>query len=977
MPSNQEYLPLINMKGGKHLGRNTSIIKDPQVLFDCFNQILCPYFFYFFQIAILTAIEEHDSELLTAILTEESAKAALDLNHVYDQDGQTLLHAAIENNNYEAVRLLVAASADCNVFNRAKLTPIHSAARKGQVAMLQILLGSGKADVNAAMSNGETILHVLARKCHRSNLLHNLYLECLKLALRAPGVQVDVAEKTADMTPLFVAVEEAKSREAAVVLIKANADVNLSIDNINLREALVEAFGEDILEYQPNDLESAMKGLELGNRSSLLKLLNESVIRDTLEDFKRELESLSSAEDINKSAPGVYTLLQVACEIGVEEHLRAMLQVPGVDVNLFSANTEPCLILAAKMGNGQCLQVLLDHAATDVAIHGDLGTVLHTLFRKPIPNHDYDSAYNHLVNNSKQWRRLRSIVNQQDGMGNTALHYATQFWPQSVVAALLELGANIGLKNMYGEVPINKILPEVMEEFLNTKCLNPEGDVTNANFKITAIFDFLVPFGTSLKSDNKVNDVKNENELDKVPLPETEGLWYMSQSKKHRHLLKHPVIAAFLWMKWKKIGFAYNANLAWFMAFVALITTYIFMLYPGNSLTTDAVPSEACSPDARVGPEGIGILWVICSCLLLFLALREVFQFGIAPRRYIFTLENWVDVTLITLTSILLFHGDYGCHVNLKRHLSAFIIVLSWSELITMIGRHPKLTEINIYVTMLYRVLGTFILFLTWYSLFIIAFALGFYILLHQDHKDAEDHDYLFFDSLGMTIIKTFTMFVGELEFGDLPIKTGFGYIFLLGFVFLIVVVLMNLLNGLAVSDTGVIRAEAEVYAYKTQVEIISYMESTILGDPFNFLANWPTYFWLRKLPTCSPIGQGRLYRVPQLRKLFHGVTRAKNIMLFQGSELDNRHPKGYSVTFMPNQDNVHLQFLCSCCSNDTSQEEAAIENLPQLVAESAKDKVLETIQAQAEAAEKSQLEDKLNRLEAMLFKLLESSKHN
>ena len=771
-----------------------------------------------------------------------------------------------------------------------------------------------------------------------------------------------------------MAVDEAKSREAAIVLIKSNADVNLIIDNIDLRQALIEAFGEDILDHQPNDLESAMKGLELGNRSKCLKLLNESVIRDTFEDFQAELQSLSSAEDINRSAPGVYTLLQVACEIGVEKHLRAMLQVPGVNVNQFSANTEPCLILAAKMGHGLCLQVLLDHAATDVTIHGELGNVLHTLLRKPIPNHNYDSGYEYLLE-SKQWTRLRSIINQQDELGNTALHYATQFWPQKVTAALLELGANIGLKNIYGEVPINKILPETMEEFLNTKCLNPEGDVTNANFKITAIFDFLVPFGTSLKNDNKIHDVKNDD-LEVVPLPETEGLWYMSQSKKHRHLLKHPVIAAFLCMKWKKIGFSYNANLAWFLAFVALITTYIFMLYPGSSLTTNAIPSEACGPEAKV-PKGIGFLWVICTGLLLFLALRELFQFGIAPRRYIFTLENWVDATLITLTSILLFHGDYGCHVTLKRHVSAFIIVLSWSELITMIGRHPKLTEINIYVTMLYRVLGTFILFLTWYSLFIFAFALGFYILLHQDYTSAEDHEYIFFDTLGMSIIKTFTMFVGELEFGDLPIKTGFGYIFLLGFVFLIVVVLMNLLNGLAVSDTGVIRAEAEVYAYKTQVEIISYMESTILGDPFNFLANWPTYFWLRKLPTCSPIGQGRLYRVPQLRKLFHGVTRAKNIMLFQGSEQDHQHPKGYSVTFMPNQDNVQLRFLCSCCSNEASEENAAIENLPQLVAESAKDKVLETIQAQAEAAEKNKLEEKLNRMEAMLFKLLESSKHN
>ena len=43
-------------------------------------------------------------------------------------------------------------------------------------------------------------------------------------------------------------------------------------------------------------------------------------------------------------------------------------------------------------------------------------------------------------------------------------------------------------------------------------------------------------------------------------------------------------------------------------------------------------------------------------------------------------------------------------------------------------------------------------------------------------------------------------------------------------------VVMMNLLNGLAVSDTGVIKEEAEIYAYKGQVEIISYLEAMMLG---------------------------------------------------------------------------------------------------------------------------------------------------
>ena len=38
----------------------------------------------------------------------------------------------------------------------------------------------------------------------------------------------------------------------------------------------------------------------------------------------------------------------------------------------------------------------------------------------------------------------------------------------------------------------------------------------------------------------------------------------------------------------------------------------------------------------------------------------------------------------------------------------------------------------NVYISMFYKVLQTFFLFLVWYSFFIIAFALGFYIMLHK-----------------------------------------------------------------------------------------------------------------------------------------------------------------------------------------------------------------------------------------------------
>ena len=73
------------------------------------------------------------------------------------------------------------------------------------------------------------------------------------------------------------------------------------------------------------------------------------------------------------------------------------------------------------------------------------------------------------------------------------------------------------------------------------------------------------------------------------------------------------------------------------------------------------------------------------------------------------------------------------------------------------------------------------------YLFYLLAFALGFYILLHKDNdgqevdddgKGKEDHP---FDFIGLAVVKTLAMFVGELEFGDLPINSTVGYLFLIG----------------------------------------------------------------------------------------------------------------------------------------------------------------------------------------------------
>ena len=64
------------------------------------------------------------------------------------------------------------------------------------------------------------------------------------------------------------------------------------------------------------------------------------------------------------------------------------------------------------------------------------------------------------------------------------------------------------------------------------------------------------------------------------------------------------------------------------------------------------------------------------------------------------------------------------------------------------------------------------------------------------------------FDTIGHSLMKTIIMFTGEMDYTDIPIRHWLGDLLFVLFVFLMVIVLMNLLNGLAVSDIHKIQKE-------------------------------------------------------------------------------------------------------------------------------------------------------------------------
>jgi len=896
--SGEDGMPLVEtgMVPSGSMCRTTSCVDDPQG-------------------TALEALKYPDMRLMADLLSEEGA---VDPNKQYATDSfKTLLHIALDLENTEAVKILLSGGAKADNFNTTlKLTAVHVAAMKGNHEALSILIRSGgPKSLDVKDRSGRTALHLAALGCGKEN--QEKFLQCVKILIER-GAGLNITDNKGGQTPLYIAAA-GNCFNAVKLLMDSGADASIPCQGVSTKQLIRDKFNKQQVESLDLDNPSIISGDML--RQTLFNMVDKAELDGPADIKWRSMLAKAKPYDLNVDN-GKMTLSQLCAERGLHTYLEQLLH-NGADPNSYTIyRSSPPVLLAAAAGHSEVIRVMVEHNQANTNNNAALKidftvlddefrqTVLHQIIRKPRLNLglsensaavNYESCL-HTILDSNQ-TDFASIINKQDILGNTPLHYATQFWGQETVTKLLLLGANIGLRNNLGEAPISNILPDTMESYLDNHCLKSEGNPTNEDFKITFHYDFLAP---PRENDGKLIQLHDTEQGTcqeaKSPQPETDVLWYMAKSKDHRHLLKHPVITSFLSLKWSRISSHYNSNMLFFTILVGTLTAYIFSNYAGFSLgvvppTCQSDMTENLTQTAQAFGNSQALWWTL-TVLMGLLVIRELLQFSISPGQHFNSIENILEVLLIVLTGVLLFDGHPGCNMGFKRELSTAVLLFSWIELLTMLGRHPRLSSYNIYSTMFYRVLKTFISFLTWYSLFIIAFGLCFYILLHEDN--GQEADYPFFNHLGLCLVKTFSMFVGELEFSDIPFNSPFSYFFFMTFVFFIVVVLMNLLNGLAVSDTGLIREQAEIHAHVSRVEVISQVEATLLGDPANLLKG---HGWISRLiPTCGL--RRRLGSALRCQTFFRTITASNGILLFY-SFLPNKQ-----LVVYPNKDNL----VCSPC---------------------------------------------------------------
>jgi len=822
------------------------------------------------QESAVSALENRDLKTFIDALAEEE----LDINQEYGEDiPKTLIHMAIEEaiGKDEFVSALIASGAKADLKNTIlEAVPFHEAVRNNDPELLKLVLRS-VSNVNIQDGEGSSALHIATESLMESDEESvDKHIECIGILLQVPGIEINAEDMKGEATPLYYAAN-AGNEKAVDLLLSFGADAL----NNNTGETICDVIRQNIPNFDPVKFNKTRKGRPIKNI-----LFNIIELADNVAGFHMYV---SNRPDMDWNADnGQYTLLQYAAEQG-RDKIAGFLLDRGAEPGKCGVNSRPAWVIAAYHGYHKVLKVFFEKLNEDDIkkcivlsdqYHGQR-TILHEIVRKQSPklnnpktdeNMDYAQCLKLLFDEKKGARQKLSlskhterIINFHDAHGETALHYATQQPDQELIKLLLKHGANMGVQNNEGKSPVNRILPDTLKEFLDS-CLEPEGIITDDEFKLTFNYNFLAP---PLLDSEILEDFETKQSLDiekretQIARPETEALWYMSESKQHRPLLKHPLISSFLWMKWQRIRSFYYLGLVFYLLYVFFLTSLILLDYGGCSIHLAIGGQENCRSDTTT----IDTLFLkfTVGIFTVFFFLLEIIQIVVSIKRYFTSPKNFIQIGIIVISTMLVL--DSSMEWQEKRHLAALVIVLSWFDFLMYVGLHPSL---NTKVFMFCSVVVTFFKFLLWYGFIIIAFALSFYIMFHTDYKGGEPNkDYAFFDNIGSCMIKSVAMFVGELEFSDIPFSdNAISSILFVAFVFLIVVVLMNLLNGLAVSDIGLIREEAEALSLKSQVDLISYWESILLNDPYNFLTSWPKFlaampsfsfcFWIKRYPRCE-----------------------------------------------------------------------------------------------------------------------------
>jgi hypothetical protein len=283
------------------------------------------------------------------------------------------------------------------------------------------------------------------------------------------------------------------------------------------------------------------------------------------------------------------------------------------------------------------------------------------------------------------------------------------------------------------------------------------------------------------------------------------------------HLIEHPLVLSFIFFKWFRLRFFFLLNFSLYSIHCISLFSYLTFFYGHDARES----GWSLLPASMSGLEWG--LWCIALFTNVLLLVRELLQFLGSPLIYKEAFfENMYEIYLALYVLLFLFYKIEDD--TLRRTQVSVIILSSAAEWTFLLGKLPYLS-LSTHLVMLRKVARNFMRIFLLYSIIFVAFAITFYTSfgsygVHKpkkvnttcscDEKEVTIND---FPTVWLALMKTSLMMVGEFDLSDIKFeRSAFSYVPFVFFLILMTIVMMNLLNGLAVSD---IQVSQKVYLYK------------------------------------------------------------------------------------------------------------------------------------------------------------------
>lgn len=315
------------------------------------------------------------------------------------------------------------------------------------------------------------------------------------------------------------------------------------------------------------------------------------------------------------------------------------------------------------------------------------------------PNIDFKKCFDLLIKDPRC--TPTEVINSKDSYGCTPLHYTTRYKNEDATLALLKKSAYICTANNLGQRALNDINKDAFEQFLDDSVVS-----VNRRNKKTHMY----VFGHDEQEIHIDYSFLIPPEADKNR--EIAPLQLIAKHKDLRHLIKHPVLFSFLYIKWSKLSLLFYLNFVMFSMFMLSLIFFIVLC-------------QSIVPEDRTKNALFMFFYGLSTVSVLMLALREILQCIFSVKHYFRSKMNWFEMALIGL-SVLVLLDLFDEEV--QRVLRGITILFAATEFLTLAGTLPNLS-VSTHMVILKTVILTFLKSIALYSILLFGFALCFYTI--------------------------------------------------------------------------------------------------------------------------------------------------------------------------------------------------------------------------------------------------------